>query len=153
MSDNKTGPQFFDLLRSHFARSIPHIAEIGMRVVALSEQGARVELPYRPDWLGDTQRGLIHTGIITTIVDSASGLAVFAAQREYLPIATLDLRMDYLRAAVPDKTLYCHAECYRLTRSIAFVRAHAWQDDESEPVAVSQSTFMRGSSTLRRKST
>jgi acyl-coenzyme A thioesterase PaaI-like protein len=37
-----------------------------------------------------------------------------------------------------------HAACYRLTPSIAFVRASAWQDDEAAPVAVSQSTFMRG---------
>jgi uncharacterized protein (TIGR00369 family) len=148
---NKPAASFLEVMRTHFSESIPHVGDIGMRVVSITELGARVELPYRPEWLGDTQRGLIHTGIITTVVDSASGLAVFAAQKEYLPIATLDLRMDYLRPAVPDKTIFCHAECYRLTRSIAFVRAHAWQDNETEPVAVSQSTFMRGASTLRRK--
>lgn len=151
MRDAKTPEQIFDLMRRHFVGSIPHIGDIGMQVTALSELGARVELPYRPDWLGDTQRGVIHTGIITTLVDSACGLAVVAAQKYPAPVATLDLRMDYLRAAVPDKTLHCHAECYRLTRSIAFVRAHVWQDLESEPVAVSQSTFMLSAKSSKAK--
>ena len=53
--------------------------------------------------------------------------------------------VDYLRPALPEKTLHVRAECYRITRSIAFVKAWAWQDDEQQPVAVSQSTFMRGS--------
>lgn len=143
--------KFFELLSQHFARSIPHVAEIGMRVLSLDAEGARVELPYRPDWLGDTQRGLIHTGIITTVIDSVSGLAVFSALKEFKAIATLDLRMDYLRPASPDKTLTCAAQCYRLTRSIAFVKAQAWQDSEAEPVAVSQSTFMLASHSTKRK--
>lgn len=120
------------------------MGDIGLRCTALSELGARVELPYRPDWLGDTQRGVIHTGIITTLVDSACGLAVFAALLKPAPFATLDLRMDYLRPALPDKTLVCHAEVYRLTRSIAFARAHVWQELELEPVAACHSTFMLG---------
>lgn len=143
--------KFFAVLSQHFTKSVPHVADIGMRVLAITAQGARVELPYRPDWLGDTQRGLIHTGIITTVIDSVSGLAVFSALGEFKAIATLDLRMDYLRAARPDKTLICAAQCYRLTRSIAFVKAQAWQDSESEPVAVSQSTFMLGSHSPKRK--
>ena len=151
MSASPHPARFYETLRKHFADSIPHVREIGLRITELSAQGARVELPYRPEWLGDTQRGLIHTGIITTVVDSVSGLAVLAAQTEMQSIATLDLRMDYLRPALPEKTLICHAECYRLTRSIAFVRASAWQDSEAEPVAVSQSTFMRGSSKLKNK--
>lgn len=142
---------FFELVGQHFAKSIPHVAEIGMRIVSITAQGARVELPYRADWLGDTQRRLIHTGIITTVIDSVSGLAVFSALGEFKAIATLDLRMDYLRAARPDKTLVCHAHCYRLTRSIAFVKALAWQDNEADPVAVSQSTFMLGSHSAKRK--
>ncbi len=131
-------------MRRHFADSIPHVKEIGLCVTQLSAESATVELPYRPEWLGDTQRGLIHTGIVTTMVDSVCGLAVFAAQGEYRPIATLDLRMDYLRPAVPGKTLYCRAEVHRLTRSIAFVRASAWQDSQAEPFAVSQCAFMLG---------
>lgn len=136
---------FLDILRDNFTQVIPHSDDIGMRVDSIDAAGASASLPYRPDWLGDTERGLIHTGIITTLVDTISGLAALAAVGRFEPMPTLDLRMDYLRPARPDKTLYCRAECYRLTASIAFVRARAWQNDDQEPVAVSQSTFMRGS--------
>ena len=134
---------YFEALQSNFSRLIPHARECGLVIDRLDAQGALASLPYRREWLGDTGRGLLHTGIITTLVDTVSGLAALSATGQFEPIATLDLRMDYLRPALPEKTLYSHAECYRLTRSIAFVRARAWQDDEQQPVAVSQSTFMR----------
>jgi uncharacterized protein (TIGR00369 family) len=137
--------RFYEALRANFAHSIPHSQECGMVIDSVDETGARASVPDRPDWLGDTERGLIHTGVITTLVDTVSGLAAVAGAGRFESIATLDLRMDFLRAARPGKPLHAHAVCYRLTPSIAFVRASAWQDDEREPVAVSQSTFMRGS--------
>jgi uncharacterized protein (TIGR00369 family) len=134
---------YFEALQANFSRLIPHARECGLVIERLDAEGALGSLPYRREWLGDTDRGLLHTGIITTLVDTVSGLAALAATGQFEPIATLDLRMDYLRPALPEQTLYSHAECYRLTRSIAFVRARAWQDDAQQPIAVSQSTFMR----------
>jgi len=135
---------FFEVLRVHFAQAILHARECGMVVDALDGTGARASMPYRPEWLGDTERGVYHTGVITTLVDTVSGVAAMAAAGRFETIATLDLRMDFLRPAAQGKDLRVHAACYRLTPSIAFVRASAWQDDEAAPVAVSQSTFMRG---------
>jgi uncharacterized protein (TIGR00369 family) len=135
---------FFEALRENFTLSIPHARDCGMVVEALDAGGARARMPYRQDWLGDTERGVYHTGVITTLVDTASGIAAMAAAGRFESIATLDLRMDFLRPAAQGKDLRVHAACYRLTPSIAFVRASAWQDDEAAPVAVSQSTFMRG---------
>ena len=134
---------YFEALQANFSRLIPHAQECGITIERLDAGGAVAVVPYRPEWLGDTSRRILHTGIVTTLVDTVSGLAALAATGQFEPIATLDLRMDYLRPALPDKAIFSHAECYRLTRSIAFVRARAWQDDESQPVAVSQSTFMR----------
>lgn len=136
---------FFEVLRANFAQAIPHARECGMVVDALDASGARASMPYRDSWLGDTERGVYHTGVITTLVDTISGLAAVAGAGRFETIATLDLRMDFLRPARQGLGLHVHASCYRLTPSIAFVRASAWQDDEAAPVAVSQSTFMRGS--------
>ncbi len=144
MSARMVQKGFFEALRVNFAQAIPHTRECGMTVDALDETGARARMPFRPDWLGDTERGVYHTGVVTTLVDTVSGVAAMAAAGRFETIATLDLRMDFLRPAVQGKDLHAHATCYRMTRSIAFVRASAWQDDEREPVAVSHSTFMRG---------
>jgi uncharacterized protein (TIGR00369 family) len=134
---------FLEALRANFTKAIPHARDCGMTVDALDASGARASMPYREAWLGDTERGVYHTGVITTLVDTVSGIAAVAAAGRFEPIATLDLRMDFLRPARQGAGLHVQASCYRLTESIAFVRASAWQDDESEPVAVSQSTFMR----------
>jgi uncharacterized protein (TIGR00369 family) len=136
--------QFYEVLRANFAQAIPHAKECGMVIDAIDASGARASMPYRDAWLGDTERGVYHTGVITTLVDTVSGLAAVAGAGRFETIATLDLRMDFLRPARQGAGLRVQASCYRLTPSIAFVRASAWQDDENEPVAVSQSTFMRG---------
>lgn len=132
-----------DALRQGFVEAIPHVRRCGMRIDLLEQGRARVCLPYRPEWLGDEDRQLIATGIITTLVDSAAGLAAFSALPAVEPIATLDLRMDYLRASHPPHDLYCEAVCERLSRNIAFLRARVWQEDEQQPVATGQGAFMR----------
>jgi acyl-coenzyme A thioesterase PaaI-like protein len=59
-------------------------------------------------------------------------------------IATIDLRVDYLRAAEPGRELFARAECYKLGHNVAFVRASAWDEDERDPFASCLGTFMVG---------
>lgn len=129
---------------------VPHVHDLGMSVVSLQPDGIHIRLPYREEWLGDIVHGLIHPGIISTLVDSGSGLAVLARLENPEPIATLDLRMDYLRPALKDLALDCRAEAFRVTPHIVFVRASVWQSDDSKPVALSQSVFMRSSTSKKR---
>lgn len=130
------------MMADHFQKYIPHAKDIGMRVIDISQGMARLALDFRDELLGDPSRGLIHTGVVTTLVDSACGFAVIADINKPIAIATLDLRMDYLRPAVRDKTIYVQAECYRTTRHIAFVRARVWQDSEQRLIATCSSAFM-----------
>ncbi len=134
-------PIIAELNRKYINRA-PHMRDIGAAVTAISRAKGSMMLPAREDWLGDPQRGLIHPGVLTVLADSCCGLAVGAALKEQLPYATLDLRMDYLKSAGPDKSLHCDAACYRLTRSVAFVRANVWQDSAEQIVATTQATFM-----------
>ena len=76
----------FEALHANFTRVIPHSRDIGMVVDQLDASGATAHLPFRPDWLGDTERGLIHTGVITTLVDTISGLAALCAAQRFEPM-------------------------------------------------------------------
>ena len=82
---------------------------------------------------------------MTTVLDTACGLVTFTVQDEPQAVATLDLRIDYLKPAVPEKAVYGWAEVYRTTRNITFVRGQAYQDSPDDLIANCVSTFMVGS--------
>ena len=128
-----------DLNRKFVSRT-PHMREIGAHITSVSASRGSMTLPARPEWVGDPLRGMLHPGALTVLADSACGLAVGAALKERAPFATLDLRMDYLRPAGPGHDLHCEAHCFRLTRSVGFVRAEVWQDRRDEPIATAQAT-------------
>jgi len=122
----------------------PHAVHLGIRVVETGPAFGVCALPFREELIGDPRRRVIFGGAITTLIDHASGLAVACAVEELRAIATIDLRVDYLRAAEPDLELYARSDCYRLTRNVAFVRAVAWERSAAYPFASALGTFMLG---------
>ncbi len=101
-----------------------------------------LQVPYREDLIGEPDTGVLAGGVITTLLDTTCGWAVALELQEMTSIATLDLRIDYMRAARPRETLQAQAECYKLGRSIAFVRGLAYETDPADPVAAAQGTFI-----------
>jgi len=136
--------ELFGSARRELIEHIPHCRRLGMEVVEVGPQTATVRLPYREELVGDPVRRVVFGGVITTLIDHASGLAVFCSLAELKAIATLDLRIDYLRAAEPGHALVGQAHCYKLTTHVAFVRATAWEHGPDDPVASALGTFMIG---------
>jgi len=101
-------------------------------------------LPYRPVFVGDTETGVLHGGVVTAMLDESCGMAVQLALDGTRAIATLDLRIDYQKPATPGLVIRAHSFCYRVTRSIAFVRSTAYQESEDDPVATATACFMIG---------
>lgn len=141
---------FFDELRNRYVPRVAHSAALGMSVDEISTTSGRLRLPCRPEFVGDPVRNFIHNGVLVSLIDSACGCAVSARIGRSQRIATLDLRVDYLRPVVLGDDLVCEAECYRMAGSIAFVRACLWQADAPKrPVAQAVATFMRSRSALK----
>ena len=95
---------------------IPHNARLGVRMVEIAFGSCTTCVEFRPDLVGDPSRGVLHGGVVTTLIDTAAGGAVYSTVEMGTPVATLDMRIDYLRPTEPDKRLYASAELYRLTR-------------------------------------
>src|SRR5574338_1457403 len=127
-----------------FNDHIPHNRALGMKLLEFRRAEAIFQLPYDAKLVGNPDTGVLHGGAITALLDACSGAAVFAALTEWSPIATLDLRIDYLRGGDPGRDITCRAHCYRVTRNVAFTRAVAFHDDENDPIATSAGTFMLG---------
>ena len=134
--------QMMELINGFLRDSVPHNHELGLSVVDLGVSEATMQLPYAEKLVGNPETGVLHGGAVTTLIDATCGISVFMKMARMARIATLDLRIDYLHPATPGKELLAHAECYKLTRAVAFVRALAHHGDPENPVASAQGTFI-----------
>ena len=125
--------------------SLPHCRTLGFEYLGTVGRKPTLRVAWREDLVGNPASGVVHGGVITSIVDTTSAVSVAANMHDYETIATLDLRIDYLKAATPGKAIYCTAECYRMASQIAFTRAVCYHDSPDDPIAHGVATFMRGS--------
>lgn len=140
----------FRALLQQLVTTPPHPAALGFRLDHVDSDGAVLAVPWREDLVGDPQSGVLSGGVVSSLLDHACGVAVWTALKTFQPIATLDMRIDYMRAAVPQREIFARTHVFRLTRSIAFVRGLADDGDPADPVAAVQAAFMLNSDGGRR---
>jgi len=144
-----SGPRALDLVGDDLqllVSHVPHARAIGMSVVDARPGQIWLRVPYADFLVGNPETGVIHGGVITTLLDNGGGAAVMTALDELRAVATLDLRIDYMKPATPGRDIvgYCH--CHKVTRHIAFVRGTAYHDTADDPIATAAMTFMVGAS-------
>ncbi|WP_434627065.1 PaaI family thioesterase [Chromobacterium sp. CV08] len=145
MIPTPANPRVLEMMSQLFV-SFPHCATLGFEYVGTEGRKPTLQLAWREGLVGNPATGILHGGVITSLVDTCSAIAVTAQLPGLETIATLDLRIDYLKSATPGKAIRCTAECYRLASQIAFTRAVCYHDDPSDPIAHGVATFMRESS-------
>ncbi len=125
-----------------FMSAVPHLQALGIGFRAMGADWAELEMPYAPQLVAYPETGVIASGAVFSLMDSAAGFSVIVKHGKFEPHATLDLRCDYLRPAQPGKTVIGRAECYKITRRMAFVRGIAHDGDPGHPIAHIAGTFM-----------
>lgn len=120
-----------------------HFHALGLWFRQVERGEVVAELPYSEGVIGNPENGVVHSGPITTLLDSCCGLAAVAALDELTLCPTMDLRMDYMRPAKPGLPVQAKAEAYRVSSSVIFCRGSAYQEDVREPIAHCVANFIR----------
>ena len=124
--------------------------DLGFKLLKLERARAVVGVDYQEKLIGNPVTGVVHGGLITALLDHASAVAAIAALDKPTSIATLDMRIDYMRAAEPGRRIIGDATCFKLTKSIAFIRGTAYHDSAADPIATVVCTYMLASDGGRR---
>ena len=119
----------------------PYCAYLGMQLVSFAKGRAILEVPYRADLAGAAS-GIIAGGVVTALLDNVCGAAAGTSLTAPAFVATINLRIDYMRPATPGLTIIGEGECFKLTRHVAFVRGLAYETDRDDAVAHCVAAFM-----------
>jgi len=103
----------FDSIREIFEQKIPFNQILGLRVVSLNHEIARIRFDMTDALVGNYMRGSMHGGVISSVIDVAGGLAAFLGMqaqytnepiatrlRRFEKLGTIDLRIDYLTPGI-----------------------------------------------------
>ena len=116
---------------------------VGLNYHAHGPDWCELFLEWRPALTVDADQAILASGPVITLMDLAGGAACWTRMGEFVPLATIDLRVDYLRPSPKGARVYGFAECYHLTRRVAFVRGVAHNGDRDDPLAFVAATFIR----------
>lgn len=128
-------------LARQFIEAIPFSKALGMDLSEIGNGKAVISMPYNAELVGDPASGVIHGGAVSALMDTCGGAAVMSHPDMPVATATIDLRIDYMRAATPGQAIRAEATCYHVTRAVAFVRATAYDEDTDNPVAAATGAF------------
>ena len=127
------------------------VRALGAEVIEAEPGRTVMRLPYAPHIVGNPDTGVVHGGAITGLLDHVCGMAVGTglgviitdpALRASTTYATLDLRIDYMKAAKPHEDIFVVGECVKITHQIVFARGRAYQESVDDPIATATGTFM-----------
>jgi uncharacterized protein (TIGR00369 family) len=77
----------------------PYHQWLGLQVMRIEQDSIEVKATWREEWVVNPERRTTHGGILAALVDLAADWALLARTGRGVP--TIDLRVDYHRAAMP----------------------------------------------------
>jgi uncharacterized protein (TIGR00369 family) len=116
----------------------PYPRLLGMRLTVMEPDRARIELEIGEHHLQPF--GIVHGGVISTLIDTATFWAAFSRLPEDAGLVNVDLKLNYLAPAARGR-LVADGRCLRPGRTLGYAEAYV-RDDRGGLVA-------HGTSTLR----
>lgn len=135
--------------------SIPFNQMLGLRLDHLDEHYACMSFNMKNELIGNFLHGILHGGVISSVLDMAGGILVMASAVHKHPDAsmedlqnilgkcsTIDLQVSYLRPGLGE-IFTAKAWLQKSGYKIAFTRMELYNDKESL-LATGSGTYMQG---------
>jgi uncharacterized protein (TIGR00369 family) len=131
----------FEAITRFIEEEVPFDKYLGIKVDELREGFARLVMPFRQEFIGDKRRPALHGGIISTLIDTCSGTAVWTHCGEDDRISTVDIRVDYLRPG-PADDIIAEAFVQRTGNRVSVVHAMVYAaGDQKTVIAEGRSVY------------
>jgi len=99
---------------------------LNFTVLKADEEGLELRATWREDWVVNPDRRYTHGGILAALVDVAADYAI--AVEFGRPVPTIDLRVDYHKAAMPGD-LTAKARIVKLGSQYSTAEAYVYDKD------------------------
>lgn len=130
-----------EALRQFFDNGIPFNAYLGLKITDLERGHVVAELPFRKEFVGNPVRNALHGGVISMVADTVGGAALFTLTNPGDSVATIDLRVDYLRPGRP-KPLRGEGRVVRFGNRVGVSAITITHPDEPDhPIAVAKGVY------------
>ncbi len=146
-------PEFRTLLKHVMEEKIPFCQLLGIKLASFEPDHPQISIDMRDELLGNFSKGMLHGGVIASVLDSVAGFAILLKMAQHSPkddamsqlkefsrMSTIDLRIDYLRPGL-GKTFIASAEVTRLGKRIANVVMNL-RNEKDERIATGAAAFM-----------
>lgn len=137
-------PGIHDLIaaKAFFGSNHPLFSAFGIEVEDADANAAVMSMPCSENMCDS--RGALHRGAIATLLDTTCGLAIFARLGDMRPIATIDLRLDFITDPVAGEGVRSKVECIAVAGDLAYVRGTAWSSASDSLLASVSGSFAIG---------
>jgi uncharacterized protein (TIGR00369 family) len=121
---------------------VPFNRVLGVKCTVAREGFVRLEIPFRPELIGDPTRPALHGGVMSALADTAGGAAVWTTlEDERARVSTIDLRIDYLRPG-QSETVVCEATVVRAGNRVGVTDMRIFHpSNETETIATGKGVY------------
>ncbi|MBI2380291.1 MAG: thioesterase family protein [Gammaproteobacteria bacterium] len=143
-------------LAQTFGDQIPFNKLVGLSIDKVSVEEVMISFEMKPELVGNFMQGILHGGVIATVLDVAGGTLAAACLMEryaeehsleeiakrFAKLGTIDLRIDYLRPGRGERFI-SRATVLRAGNKVAVTRMEM-MNGEGVLIAVGTGTYLVG---------
>ena len=152
---NPSLTEILKILADVYENKLPFNKVLGLRIDRLEPGNVRVVFDMKPELVGNYVHGVLHGGVVSSVLDATGGIVASIGVVEKLQtrppdeiaqgiskVGTIDLRVDYLRPGL-GKSFHANGTVMRSGRKVTVVRMEL-HNDADKLIAVGTGTYIVG---------